>query len=35
MLKHLFYWNDNIIYAELDYNLTGQIVFRLGGISFQ
>ena len=35
MLRHLFYWNGDMVNAELDYNRNGQISFSLGGTSFQ
>ena len=35
MLRHMFYWNCDMVNAELDYNPNGQISFSLGGTSFQ
>lgn len=34
MLRHMFYWNGDMVNAELDYNPNGQISFSLGGTSF-
>ena len=31
----MFYWNGDMVNAELDYNPNGQISFSLGGTSFQ
>lgn len=35
LLIHMFYWNGDMVNAELDYNPNGQIAFRLSGTSFQ
>lgn len=35
LLRHMFYWNGDMVSAELDYNPNGQIAFSLGGTSFQ
>ena len=35
MLRHMFYWNGDVVGAELDYNPNGQITFHFSGTSFQ
>lgn len=35
LLRHMFYWNGDMVNAELDYNPNGQIAVSLSGTSFQ